>query len=87
VIADIHDEWAASERRYFSDTSMVDLYPERDDDDATPKELALIGWWPSGDYSLNPPLLHGTCLQELGSRFNALHRAIRTSSSAESMPS
>jgi putative transposase len=41
VVADIHDEWAASERRYFSEASMADLYPERDDEDATPKELAL----------------------------------------------
>jgi transposase-like protein len=41
VITDIHDEWAASERRYFSEVSMADLYPERDDEDATPKELAL----------------------------------------------
>jgi putative transposase len=41
VVADIHDEWAASERRYFSEGSMAELYPERDDEDATPKELAL----------------------------------------------
>ena len=41
VVADIHDEWAASERRYFSEASMADLYPEREDEDATSKELAL----------------------------------------------
>jgi hypothetical protein len=40
-VADIHDEWAASERHYFSEASMADLYPERDDDGATPKDLAL----------------------------------------------
>jgi transposase-like protein len=41
VVADIHDEWAAAERRYFSEVSMADLYPERDDVDATFKELVL----------------------------------------------
>jgi len=41
VVADIHDKWAASERRYFSETSMADLHPERDDHDAASKELAL----------------------------------------------
>jgi putative transposase len=39
VAADIHDEWAASERRYFSETSMALLYPERDDVEATVGEL------------------------------------------------
>jgi putative transposase len=43
VVADIHDEWAASERRYFSEGSMAELYPERDDDEATTKELSLNG--------------------------------------------
>jgi transposase-like protein len=41
VVADIHDEWAAAERRYFSEVSMADLYPERDDVDATFKEPVL----------------------------------------------
>jgi putative transposase len=41
VVADIHDKWATSERRYFSETSMSDLHPERDEHDAAPKELAL----------------------------------------------
>ena len=27
VVADIHDEWAAAERRYFSEASMAKLYP------------------------------------------------------------
>jgi hypothetical protein len=30
VLADIHDEWQASERRYLSEGSMARLYPERD---------------------------------------------------------
>jgi len=41
VVADIHDEWASAERRYFSEASMAPLYPARDDDDATPGELVL----------------------------------------------
>ena len=39
VVLDINDEWASAERRYFSEASMADLYPPRDDDDATPGEL------------------------------------------------
>jgi len=30
VLADIHDEWQAGERRYLSEGSMALLYPERD---------------------------------------------------------
>ena len=30
VLADIHDEWQAADRRYLSDSSMALLYPERD---------------------------------------------------------
>ena len=30
VLADTHDEWQASDRRYLSDSSMAQLYPERD---------------------------------------------------------
>jgi hypothetical protein len=30
VLADMHDEWQAGERRYLSDSSMALLYPERD---------------------------------------------------------
>jgi len=30
VLADMHDEWTASDRRYLSDGSMAKLYPERD---------------------------------------------------------
>ena len=32
VLADVHDEWQAGDRRYLSDTSMALLYPERDTD-------------------------------------------------------
>ena len=27
VLADMHDEWQAGDRRYLSDTSMAELYP------------------------------------------------------------
>jgi transposase-like protein len=30
VLADMHDEWQAGDRRYLSDTSMAELYPQRD---------------------------------------------------------
>ena len=30
VLADIHDEWQAGDRRYLSEGSMGLLYPERD---------------------------------------------------------
>jgi putative transposase len=30
VLADMHDEWQAGDRRYLSDTSMAELYPERE---------------------------------------------------------
>jgi putative transposase len=32
VLADMHDEWQAGDRRYLSDTSMNELYPTRDTD-------------------------------------------------------
>lgn len=32
VLADMHDEWQAGDRRYLSDTSMAALYPTRDTD-------------------------------------------------------
>jgi putative transposase len=41
VVLDINDEWASAERRYFSEGSMAGLYPPRDDEDATPAELAF----------------------------------------------
>ena len=34
VLADMHDEWQAGERRYLSDSSMALLYPERDNEPA-----------------------------------------------------
>ena len=30
VLADMHDEWQAGERRYLSEGSMALLYPDRD---------------------------------------------------------
>ena len=30
ILADLHDEWQATERRYLSEHSMATLYPERD---------------------------------------------------------
>ena len=32
VLADVHDEWQAGDRRYLSEGSMAILYPERDTD-------------------------------------------------------
>ncbi len=32
VLADVHDEWQAGDRRYLSEGSMAKLYPERDTD-------------------------------------------------------
>ena len=42
VLADIHDEWVATERRYFSEGSMALLTPERDDDAANSGELEPV---------------------------------------------
>jgi hypothetical protein len=33
VLADVHDEWQATDRRYLSEGSMAKLYSERDTDD------------------------------------------------------
>jgi len=30
ILADLHDEWQASDRRYLSEDSMSQLYPQRD---------------------------------------------------------
>ena len=30
ILADLHDEWQATDRRYLSEDSMSLLYPERD---------------------------------------------------------
>lgn len=40
VLLDIHDEWQAGERRYFSETSMAKLMQERDNELASVLELA-----------------------------------------------
>jgi putative transposase len=39
VLMDTHEEWLATERRYFSEASMAKLYPERDDGGAVVDEL------------------------------------------------
>src|SRR5665213_1411320 len=39
VLLDIHDEWVAAERRYFSESSMAKLYAVVDNDHASVKEL------------------------------------------------
>jgi putative transposase len=39
VLIDVHDEWQAAERRYFSEASMAKLFPEREDDGAVVGEL------------------------------------------------
>ena len=39
VLLDIHDEWQATDRRYFSEGSMAKLMGEREDDGATVSEL------------------------------------------------
>ncbi|MGH8981100.1 MAG: IS256 family transposase [Acidimicrobiales bacterium] len=43
VLIDVHEEWIAAERRYFSEGSMAKLYPERDDGDAVTGELEPAG--------------------------------------------
>lgn len=39
VLADMHDEWQASDRRYLSEGSMAMLYPERDTEHVVAPEL------------------------------------------------
>ena len=45
VLADVHDEWQAGDRRYLSEGSMAKLYPERDTAATTDKCPAARGWW------------------------------------------
>jgi putative transposase len=42
VLLDIHDEWQAADRRYFSEGSMARLLAERDNDCAEVPELASV---------------------------------------------
>jgi putative transposase len=42
VLIDVHEEWIAAERRYFSEGSMAKLHPERDDGDAATGELEPV---------------------------------------------
>lgn len=39
VLADMHDDWIASDRRYLSEASMAKLYPERDNPETVTTEL------------------------------------------------
>jgi putative transposase len=39
VLADLHDDWISSDRRYLSEGSMAKLYPERDDHPTVTAEL------------------------------------------------
>src|SRR5690554_2442274 len=39
VLADLHDDWIASDRRYLSEASMAKLYPEREDAPTATTEL------------------------------------------------
>jgi transposase-like protein len=39
VLADLHDDWIATDRRYLSEHSMAKLYPERDNDPEVTAEL------------------------------------------------
>lgn len=39
MLTDVHDEWQAADRRYYSEASMAKLEPERDDGDAEVGEL------------------------------------------------
>jgi transposase-like protein len=41
VLADVHDEWQAAERRYFSESSMAKLGIEREDGTGSLTELEV----------------------------------------------
>ena len=43
VLLDIHDEWQAAERRYFSESSMAKLTAERDNGDGSLAALGAAG--------------------------------------------
>jgi putative transposase len=43
VLLDVHDEWQAAERRYFSESSMAKLNPERDNGPGSLPELETVG--------------------------------------------
>jgi transposase-like protein len=43
VLLDVHDEWVAAERRYFSEASMAKLYTVVDNDNATTGKLTPAG--------------------------------------------
>jgi hypothetical protein len=41
-LLDVHDEWQAAERRYFSESSMATLNPERDNGPGSLSELQKV---------------------------------------------
>jgi hypothetical protein len=43
VLLDVHDEWQAAERSYFSESSMAKLDPERDNRPGSLTELQVVG--------------------------------------------
>jgi len=43
VLADIHDEWQAAERRYFSESSMAKLNAGRESEPGSLAELEAAG--------------------------------------------
>jgi putative transposase len=43
VLLDVHDEWQAAERRYFSGSSMAKLNPERENEHGSLAELGTVG--------------------------------------------
>ncbi|HEX4217089.1 MAG TPA: IS256 family transposase [Acidimicrobiales bacterium] len=53
VLLDVHDEWVATERRYFSESSMAKLYRVVDNDDAAVGEQGSATWVAPGSISSN----------------------------------
>lgn len=43
VVLDLHDEWQAAERRYFSESSLAKLTAERDNMLVSLAELSPVG--------------------------------------------
>ena len=58
VLADLHDDWISSDRRYLSEGSMAKLYPDRVGAPPVAAELNT-GDWPTPSITLEPPPLRG----------------------------
>ena len=67
ILADLHDEWQATDRRYLSEHSMAALNPERD-------TIATASSHPATDTEANPKTHHST-----GRRQRSMGQALRTS--------